>query len=143
MPNIASMLKEEISRIARKEIRREIAGLRKAVTTYRTEIAALKRRSIDLERSLRRAVRRQAPRAQMSTEGSPNLRFSPKGLAALRKRLDLSAADFGRLLGASGQSIYLWESGKMRPTPKHLAGIAAIRGLGKRAVAERLEALRG
>jgi len=87
MPNIASMLKDEISRIARKEIRREVSGLRKAVTTYRSEIAALKRRSQELERALRSAARRQTPpRAVADASDAPNLRFSAKGLATLRKR---------------------------------------------------------
>jgi hypothetical protein len=45
MPNIASLLKAEISRVARKEIRAEITALRKAATTHRSEIAALKRRA--------------------------------------------------------------------------------------------------
>ena len=44
MPNIASVLKDEISRISRKEIRRETSSLKKSSTSYRSEIAALKRR---------------------------------------------------------------------------------------------------
>ena len=39
MANIASLLKSEISRVARKEVRGEIAGLKKAVSSYRSEIA--------------------------------------------------------------------------------------------------------
>ena len=45
MPNIASVLKTEIARVARKEVRSEIGSLKKATATYRTEIAALKRRA--------------------------------------------------------------------------------------------------
>ena len=54
MANIASLLKSEISRVARKEVRGEIAGLKKAVSSYRSEIAALKRRTLALEAELRR-----------------------------------------------------------------------------------------
>jgi hypothetical protein len=57
MPNIASVLKDEISRISRKEIRRETSSLKKSSTSYRSEIAALKRRVQELERGLRRAGR--------------------------------------------------------------------------------------
>ena len=57
MSNIASVLKEEISRISRKEIRRETSSLKKSSTTHRSEIAALKRRVQELERQLRRAGR--------------------------------------------------------------------------------------
>jgi transcriptional regulator with XRE-family HTH domain len=59
-----------------------------------------------------------------------------------RKRLGLSAADFGLLVGASGQSVYAWEQGKARPRGKNLAAIAALRGVGKREVVERLAALK-
>jgi hypothetical protein len=57
MSNIASVLKEEISRISRKEIRKETSTLKKSSTTYRSEIAALKRRVQELERYLRKASR--------------------------------------------------------------------------------------
>jgi DNA-binding XRE family transcriptional regulator len=144
MPNIASVLKEEIARIARKEVRRETASLKKAATTYRSEIAALKRRAQMLEKALRRALKGRA-REPVATERGDGegqaLRFRPKGLASLRERLGLSARECGLLLGVSGQSIYLWESGRARPSGKHLAGIAALRKAGKREVTARLEAL--
>jgi len=41
MANIASLLKSEISRVARKEFRAQTAGLKKAIGSYRSEIAAL------------------------------------------------------------------------------------------------------
>jgi hypothetical protein len=53
MPNIATILKEEIARVARKEVRRETTALKKAAATYRSEIAALKRRAAETERQLR------------------------------------------------------------------------------------------
>jgi len=53
MPNIASILKEEIARVARKEVRRETTALKKSNVTHRSEIAALKRRATELERQLR------------------------------------------------------------------------------------------
>ncbi len=44
MPNIASVLKEEIARLVRKELRGETEGLKKTSSRYRSEIASLKRR---------------------------------------------------------------------------------------------------
>ena len=64
-------------------------------------------------------------------------------MAANRKRLGLSAADFGLLVGATGQSIYAWETGKTKPRPQALAAIAALRGIGKREVEARLASLKG
>ena len=59
-------------------------------------------------------------------------RFSAKGLASHRKRLGLSAHDCGLLLGASGQSVYKWEEGEVRPRAKHMPAIACAAPMGKK-----------
>jgi DNA-binding transcriptional regulator YiaG len=144
MPNIASLLKSEISRVARKEVRGETLGLKKAVTGYRAEIAALKRRAHALEQELRRLSKASPKPAPVETDEAPSrgLRFSAKSLAAQRRRLSLSAHDCGLLVGASGQSVYNWEAGKAVPRAGHLPAIAALRTLGKREAAARLASLR-
>jgi len=144
MPNIASILKDEISRVARKEIRVETESLKKAVVAYRTEIAALKRRAQALEQEVRRLGKSSARAVSPAAEepSSRKLRFSAKSLASQRRRLGLSAKDCGLLVGASGQSIYNWEAGKARPRDSHLPTIATLRSLGKKEVAARLTSLR-
>jgi DNA-binding transcriptional regulator YiaG len=147
MPNIASLLKSEISRIARKEIKTEVLALRKAATTHRSEIAALKRRIQSLEQQVKRTgrvVARAVPAAAPAEDDSAanGLRFSAKGLKSLRVRLGLSAAECGLLVGASDQSIYKWEEGKVRPRARHLPAIAALRGMGKKEATAKLESLR-
>lgn len=142
MPNIASVLKEEITRLARKELRANTENLKKAVATYRSEIAALKRRVETLERQAKRTekvVTRVQPVQDVSSDSKQ--RFSAKGLATHRQRLGLSAADYGALLGVSGLSVYKWEGGQARPRAKYLPAIAAVRSMGKREAAARLEEL--
>jgi DNA-binding transcriptional regulator YiaG len=142
MSNVASVLKEEIGRVARKEIRRETSSLRKASASYRFEIAAMKRRVHELERQLRRVGNRGAG-AATSAAGSDAVaqgtRFSARSMAAQRRRLGLSAAECGVLIGASAQSIYNWEEGKARPRAQHLPAIFALRSLGRRRAKEILE----
>ena len=144
MPNIASILKSEIARVARKEIRGEVVQLKKAVSGYRSQIAALKRRAQALEQQMRSLGKRGARPAQAEVDDGPmaSFRFSAKGLASHRKRLGLSAHDCGILLGASGQSVYKWEEGKARPRAKHLPAIAALRTLGRKRAAEILASRR-
>ena len=140
MTNIATALKSEISRIARKEARSETAAVKKASSSYRTDIAALRRCVQELEqlvRKLAKAVPRPEPRDPAKVP-SGKLRFSAKGLAAQRKRLGLSAHDCGRLVGASSQSIYNWEAEGARPQARHLPAIALLRTLGKKEAVERL-----
>jgi DNA-binding transcriptional regulator YiaG len=138
MPNIASILKAEISRVARKEVRGETIALKKAVAVYRREIAALKRRAQTLEQLLRRHSKNgsNTPVEMQNGQATPNvLRFSSKGLRSQRARLGLSAADVGLLLGATAQSVYNWEQGKARPSAKHMPAVAALRGLGRKQAA--------
>lgn len=151
MPNIASILKAEISRVARKEIRAEVESLRKTTSSQRTEIASLKRRLREVELLIKKSARASTKRAAVVQAATPTdtaedvaegLRFRAAGLANNRKRLALSAHDFGLLVGATGQSVYAWEQGKSRPNAKSLAAIAALRGVGKREIAARLSALK-
>ncbi len=142
MSNVASVLKEEIARVARKEIRRETSFLKKSSTAYRAEIAALKRRVAELERQLRRLGKgseSSAPAAANEDSVTQRTRFSAKSMAAQRRRLGLSAAECGLLVGASAQSIYNWEEGKVRPRAQHMPAIYALRNLGRRQANEILE----
>jgi DNA-binding transcriptional regulator YiaG len=151
MTNLASVLKSEVTRLARKELRTETESLKKTAASQRSDIAVLKRRMSELEKAMRalaRAATRDAAndrRPAVSEEGdaeASQFRFRAGGMASNRKRLRLSAEDFGLLVGATGQSVYSWESGKTKPRPSNLAAIAALRGVGKREVASRLEALK-
>jgi len=141
MPNLSTVLKSEITRLARKEIKSAVDPLRKANAGYRREIAELKRQVAQLQREAKAASKAPKTRADSSAELPGRTRFVAKGLKSLRARLGLSAADFGRLVGASGQSIYNWETGKAVPRASQQASLAAVRGLGKRDAAKRLEAL--
>lgn len=141
MTNIGAILKSEISRIARREVREEIASSKKASAAYRREIATLKQRVATLERAVKRSAKASRSIAAESEDGEVHLRFRPAGMAAHRKRLGLSAAEFGRLIGASVPSVYSWESGKVRPRPAQLQAIASVRKLGKREAAARLAEL--
>ena len=144
MPNIAALLKSEISRVARKEVRAEISSLKKAASAYRSDIADLKRRAHALEKQLRSLGKPSASLASAAEKqaAADVRRFSAKGLASQRRRLGLSAADFGMLVGASSQSIYNWEEGKVRPRAKHLPAIAALRTMGRKEASARLQSLR-
>ncbi|KRH98520.1 DNA-binding transcriptional regulator [Curvibacter sp. PAE-UM] len=139
MANIANLLKSEITRIARKEIRAEIQTLKKASAQYRSDIAALKRRLAEQDRLIAKLRKnRPAAAADGKAEEASQLRFRADGFASLRKKLSLSAAEMGKLLGVSLQTIYHWEKGQSKPRANQLQGIAEVRKLGKRGAAARL-----
>ncbi len=134
MPNFASAMKDEVLRLARKEIRKELEVLKKASAQYRSDIAELKRSVAVLEKQHARLEKNGPKKATVEAEGevTTRLRFSAKRFAAQRQKLGVSAGDMGTLLGVSAQTIYNWEAGKTRPRQQQLAAIAAVRKLGKR-----------
>jgi DNA-binding transcriptional regulator YiaG len=143
MPNIASLLKDEIARVARKEVRAQTGSMKKAVSQYRSDIASLKRVNKELEQQIRQ-LRKASSKGVSVASAEPaerKLRFSAKGFAEARRRLGLSAQAVGTLIGATGQSVYKWEQGKARPRVKHLSKIAELRAMGKREAVARLEEL--
>jgi DNA-binding transcriptional regulator YiaG len=141
MPNIGTVLKDEINRLSRRESRRLIDPTKKAAAQHRRDIAALKQQVARLERQVALLTRKAGGAAAAAAAAAPAkpVRFVAKGLRSQRNRLGLSAADFGRLLGVSAQSVYNWEREVAHPRGEQLAKLAALRGVGKREAAARLE----
>jgi DNA-binding transcriptional regulator YiaG len=141
MPNIAAVLREEISRLARKEIRSQTEALRKASSQYRKYIAEMRRRVSELEQKvayLEKQVHPDMP-SHVSEVEAEGLRFSAKGLRSNRKRLGLSAADYGMLIGVTAQTVYNWEREVSSPGKQQLAALAGLRRMGKREAKGRLD----
>lgn len=141
MPNIAAVLKQEILRVAKKQVRAEVEPLKAANAQHRKTISALKAQVTTLERRIVTLSRAKAPAAPDADQAPVStVRFSAKGLRTHRARLGLSAVDFGRLLGVTAQTIYNWEQEASRPRAEQLARIAALRKLGKRDAQKILQA---
>ena len=143
MPNLTSVLRDEIRRLARKEIRSEVAVTKRVTAQHRRDIAALKRQVQAQARKiafLEGQEKKRLPKAAPAklAEGA---RFSPRWVKADRERLGLSAEDYGKLVGVTGQTIYSWEQGRSKPRKQQMAAWVAIRGLGKREALKRLEML--
>ena len=73
MSNIAAVFKEEILRLARKEVRGQTNALKRASAQYRRDIAEMKRRVSALQRKvtpLQKQVLKGAPSQTAETEGA-------------------------------------------------------------------------
>lgn len=145
MSKIAAMLKQEITRLARREVTSQTRALRKTSAQYRRDIAQLKRQADALVKQvtyLERQERRRAAATPPATVAEGK-RFSSQWLKAHRRKTGLSAADYAKLVGVSSQTIYNWEQGKTKPRGEQLAALVAVRDLGKREALKRLELLGG
>lgn len=126
MASFIKELKTEISRLARKEIKKELGPVQRIAATRRGLIADLRRHVVVLQREvadLRRALARGgalpvAPSAAEAAEGEDGRKgfwITGKGVRKLRKRLGLTQAAFAKLANVSGQTVVNWEglSGKI------------------------------
>ena len=136
MPNIAKVLKDEITRLARKEIRVALEKTRKSSTQQQREIAKLKVQATALARQVSVLEKGLAKSAGEPPEAPPakQQRFVPKGLVSTRKRLGISAADLAKLMGVTAQTIYNWERGATKPRPEQQEKLVSLRGVGKRRI---------
>jgi DNA-binding transcriptional regulator YiaG len=139
MSNLASILKEEIRRLAKREVKAETNKTKRAIVQYRRDIAQLKR--LLTEHSKKIAVLEKLSGTSPTVpagEACEKIRFSARSVKAQRKRLGLSALDYGKLVGVSPLTIYAWEQGKSRPRKSQLAALVAVRGIGKRGAMQKL-----
>jgi DNA-binding transcriptional regulator YiaG len=143
MANLAAILKSEISRLARRELRGQVDALKKGVTQQRRTVANLRKQVDALERQLKQvasgARRAAAAPAAEGSEAGQGMRFQAKGFKTWRAKSKLSAEQVAKLLDVSAQSIYNWEAKKVRPRPAQIAAIAELRAIGKRQIVARLE----
>lgn len=156
MTTLASTLKKEMARVARKELRADLDALRKATAAFRHEIAALKRELRSTQAQLR-AARQASDKAlqqlgkarpadtagavagEAPRRGGRRASFSAERFKAQRERLGLTQKDMAAYLGTSTLSVWKWESGQVTPRARFLPAILALRTQGKREVLKALE----
>ena len=137
--NVMSVLKAEISRLAKKEAKAVVAPVKKASSTYRALIASLRKQLDSLQKevsSLKRAV--PAPEKVLAKEPKGRFWMTGQGVRTLRKRLGLTQSVFGKLAGVSNAAVVNWEShkGKINFRKATAGALKGLRGKGKREIAE-------
>tara|TARA_Y100001960_G_C14357698_1_gene672744 strand:- start:46 stop:480 length:435 start_codon:yes stop_codon:yes gene_type:complete len=135
MPDVASVLRDEIRRLARKEIKSATSTQSKQVRDLKNVVRALRREVASLQKELS-ASRRSAAAANGQSAGKEEenkaIRLSPKSIRNHRKRLKLSQAQLGQLLGVSTTTVVFWESGRTAPRGSNRHALAEVRTLGKK-----------
>lgn len=113
---LAQAMKEEIRRVARREINKELAPIKRVNAAQRTLIANLRRDVTDLQKAIKH-VERQVPETGTSTpsEAAKDKRragwMTGKGVRSLRSRLGITQAELAKLAGVSHQTVVKWEKG--------------------------------
>lgn len=146
MTTLATALKDEIRRLARKEVKTQSEKTSRMVSQHRRDIAELKRQLQDQQKKIAFLEAQERKRIESPDgveEPGEDVRFSARSVRAQRRRTGLSAADYAKLVGVSPLTIYNWEHGKSRPRKEQLASLVSLRGIGKREAQAKLELLDG
>jgi DNA-binding transcriptional regulator YiaG len=142
MGKMEQTLREEITRLSRKEIRAAIDPLRREVRELKRTVRALSRTVEGLEKALKAARKAQGPPTPSSLAADPaevsRARLSPGLIKKLRRKLGVTQQEFAALLDASPSTVAFWEQGRTRPKPETKARIVALRKLGRRDVKQLL-----
>lgn len=111
MATLAAALRSEL----RRGTAAEVGKLLRALKDLRSEIRSLRRETRRNARAATGARRLVSPaRGQRrAAEGGPDI--PPREVVAFRKGLGLSRHDFGKLVGISHGTVYLWEVGRVAP----------------------------
>jgi DNA-binding transcriptional regulator YiaG len=137
MPKLEQVLKSEIIRLAKKQIRvvciplaREVRQVKQRVSQMGKTVAGLDKLRAELEaKRAAEGVKLEAPEEKVKAA-----RLSPLLIKKLRIRLGLSQGQLACLVGVSRQAMAFWELGKSRPRGRNRAALVALRGIGRREV---------
>jgi DNA-binding transcriptional regulator YiaG len=137
MGKLDTILKSEIVRLSKREMRKVTVPLGRDVRSLKSTVSQLRKTVSLLERF---AVRQQSEMAsersklQADAEEVRKARFSPRLIRLLRKRLAITQRELAALAGVTVGAIYQWEQGLFEPRDDKKKALVALRKLGRREV---------
>ena len=141
MGKVETIIKSEIIRLAKGEMRkvsiplgRDVRLLKNTVSQLRKSVLSLERFAAHQQKELsKREIRLEAPPEEIKQS-----RFSPRLLQSLRKRLGITQKELAILAEVTVGAAHLWETGKFRPKDNKMGMLVALRKLNRREVRELL-----
>src|SRR4030043_1314138 len=141
MAKIESIIKSEIQRLAKHEVRTVYRPLRKEVWGLKLKLSNLIKNFTVLDRLAKEAAKGKStePKLEATPEEVKASRLTPERIAGLRKKLGISQRELGLLVGATTGAVLSWEKGKFKPQGEKKAALVALRKVRKRDVEKMLE----
>jgi DNA-binding transcriptional regulator YiaG len=142
MAKFETIIKSEIVRLAKREIKkisvplsRDVRSLKNAVSQLRKAVLALQRMTTSQQKELEK---RKMP-LEATPEEVKESRFSPRLIRSLREHLGITQKELAILTDVTVGAVHLWEIGQFKPSMKKKAVMVALRKLGRREVRKLLE----
>jgi DNA-binding transcriptional regulator YiaG len=141
MGKVEAIIKSEIVRLAKKEVRKPFIPLGRDVRSVKSTVSQLRKTVSNLERyiALHKKQWEKEPPLKAAPEEVETSRISPRLIRSLRNRLGLSQRDLARLAGVTPLAVYQWESGVFKPKKEKKSVLVALRKLGRREAKRLLE----
>lgn len=142
MAKLESLIKSEIVRLAKREVRKIAVPLGKEFRSMKRIISQLRRTVLTLQR-ITSAQQKELEKGKVPLEAKPEevkiARFSPRLIRSLRKRLRITQRELALLTGVTVGAVHQWENGQFKPGPQKRGIMVALRRLGRREVRKLLE----
>jgi len=142
MGKVEGIIKSEIVRLAKREMRKTSVPLRRNVRLLKNTVSQIRRAVLALERFAAQQ-QKELKKRKMPLEATPEevkkSRFSSRLIRSLRKKLGISQKELAILAGVTVGAAHLWEKGKFKPKDEKKAVMVALRKLGRRDVKKLLE----
>lgn len=137
MGKIESIIKSEILRLTKRELRAAFLPLKREVRGIKLRLSRLSKTFKPIDRLAREQIRQDEEKKlqlEASMEEAKSSRFTPERIRLLRKKLGISQKNLGILAGVTMGAVASWEKGKFRPNLNKKAILVAIRKIRKRDV---------
>jgi len=142
MARFEAIIKSEIVRLAKREVRKISVPLGRDVRSLKSTVSQLRKAVLTLQRiatQQQKALEKGETPLEAAPEEVQVSRFSPRLIRSLRGHLGLTQKELAVLTGVTVGAVHLWESGQFKPSEKKKAVMVALRKLGRREVRKLVE----
>jgi len=142
MGKVEGIIKSEIVRLAKREVRKISVPLGRDVRALKITVSQLRKTVTALERFAalqQKVMEKEGVPLRATPEEVKTSRFSPRLIRSLREHLGLTQKEMATLAGVTIGAVYQWESGKFEPRGEKKAVLVALRKLGRREARKLLE----
>jgi DNA-binding transcriptional regulator YiaG len=139
MGKIEGVIKAEIMRLVKREVRAVFRPLKREVWQLGTKLSSLSKGMASLNRMAKELhLEKTKPKLEATPEEVKASRITPERINRLRKKLGISQRELGILTGATIGAVLSWEKGKFRPRGEKKAALVGLRKLKKREIKKML-----
>ncbi len=144
MGKLEGIIKDEIIRLAKREMRMHFVRLRRDVRSLKIIASQLHKSVLILQNfvSLREKQMGPKPVPEVTAEDMKKARFSPRLIKSLRKHLGVSQREMAKIAGVTVGAVFQWEKGKFEPKDEKRKILVGLRKLGRREARQLLEGKR-